>query len=133
MADERERRRRRRHDVVTRSRTPDTTSATYCIVMDCSRRTMAAAGRGLNRRLCRLHEDRHERHGSPYRGSYSAIIINPYRRAAFDWMCQHADDFWVNNAVAGIAALYKNSGPFVEAFRLRGLKPEERARAAWAR
>ena len=32
----------------------------------------------------------------------------------------------MKNAVAGIAALYKNAGPVVEAFRLRGLKPEER-------
>ena len=29
--------------------------------------------------------------------------------------------------------LYGRAGPFVEVFRLRGLTPQERARAAWAR
>jgi hypothetical protein len=32
-----------------------------------------------------------------------------------------------------VQALYEKAGPLVEAYSLRGLKPEERARAAWAR
>ncbi len=39
----------------------------------------------------------------------------------------------VRNAVGRVRTLYEAAGPHVEAFRLRGLSPEERARAAWAR
>ena len=35
-------------------------------------------------------------------------------------------------AIRAIASLYRRAGPHVEAFRLRGLPPKDRARAAWA-
>lgn len=127
-----EKRRKRKREVAARAATPDPTS-TYCRVVGCKNPTRAAAGKGLNRRFCRAHEDHHQRHGSPYRGSYGADWLNPYRRAAFDWLTENAENTWVKNAIAGVQGLYQKAGPAVEAFRLRGLKPEERARAAWAR
>ncbi|MCA9797438.1 MAG: hypothetical protein KC910_36755, partial [Candidatus Eremiobacteraeota bacterium] len=45
----------------------------------------------------------------------------------------NADDKWVRNAVDRVKTLYATAGPHIEAFRLRWLTPEERARATWAR
>ena len=49
------------------------------------------------------------------------------------WLKAHEDDPWVKNAILRVETLYNAAGPHVEAFRLRGLSAEERARAAWAR
>ena len=35
--------------------------------------------------------------------------------------------------MVGVKALYRRAGPHIEAFRLRGLSPRQRAWAAWAR
>lgn len=59
--------------------------------------------------------------------------LAPYRVAAVDWITAHHEDRWVRNAVDRVATLYQAAGPHVEAFRLRGLSPQERANAAWAR
>ncbi len=101
--------------------------------MGCRNLTRASAGKGLSNRHCKGHDEHHQRHGSPFRGSYGADWLNPYRRAAFDWLTANADNPWVKNALAGVQGLYQGAGQPVEAFRLRGLKPEERAWAAWAR
>ncbi len=123
----------RARSVATRAKAPDRSVRSYCTIPDCGRLTSAAAGKGLNTRFCRKHEDYYERHGSPYRGSYAAAQINPYRRAAFEWLTDNAGEPLVKSAIAGVEGLYRSAGPAIEAFRLRGLKPDERARAAWAR
>jgi hypothetical protein len=45
----------------------------------------------------------------------------------------HEGDTYVRNAVDRATTLLQTSGPHVEAFRLRGLPPQDRAKAAWAR
>jgi hypothetical protein len=125
-------RRQRKKEVAARAATPDATSP-YCHIVGCKNPTRAGAGTGLNRRYCRVHEDSYQRHGSPHRGSYDAASLNPYRRATFDWLTANADNIWVKNAIVGVQRLYRVAGPAVEAFRLRGMKPRERAWAAWAR
>ena len=59
--------------------------------------------------------------------------LRPYRRLAHDWLLSHRDDPVVAMAASGIQRLYHSAGQHVEAFRLTGKKPDERARAAWAR
>jgi hypothetical protein len=121
-----ERRRRRKQDVAERASAAPTTH--HCGVEGCRNLTRASARKGLNNRYCKAHEEHHQRHGSPFRGSYGADWLNPYRRAAFDWLTANPDNLWVKNAIAGVQGLYQGAGQAVEAFRLRGLKPEERAR-----
>jgi hypothetical protein len=104
-----------------------------CRVVGCTRPARAGTEEGLDTRFCRSHADHYARHGSPYRTSYKAAELAPYRRAAVKWMADHRADPWVANAVDRVASLYRASGPHVEAFRLRGLSPPERAKAAWAR
>ncbi|WP_246681877.1 hypothetical protein [Mesorhizobium sp. B2-4-10] len=87
----------------------------------------------MDTRFCRSHADHYARHGSPYRASYRAQEINPYRVTALAWLEANQRDTYVANAVDRVATLLRAAGPHVEAFRLRGLSPQERANAAWAR
>ncbi|MBB4391667.1 hypothetical protein [Bradyrhizobium sp. ERR14] len=104
-----------------------------CRVVGCKHTARAGTGDGLDTRFCRPHADHYARHGSPYKRSYNATEINPYRRAAVEWLLAHKTDRWVVNAVQRVTTLYANAGQHEEAFRLRGLPPRERATKAWAR
>jgi hypothetical protein len=104
-----------------------------CRVIGCKNPTRAGTEDGLDRRFCRSHAEHYARHGSPYTQSYRAAEINPYRHAAIDWLLTHDSDRWVRNAIQRVDSLYRRAGPYVEAFRLRGMTPRQRANAAWAR
>jgi hypothetical protein len=104
-----------------------------CRVIGCKNPTRAGTEDGLDRRFCRSQAEHYARHGSPYVRSYQASEINPYRRAAADWLLIHDSDRWVQNAIQRVDSLYRRAGPYVEAFRLRGKSPRQRANAAWAR
>jgi hypothetical protein len=112
-------RKRRKQEVARRAKTLNP-EARYCAVVECKRPPRAATRDGLNLRYCRVHSDHHGRRGSPYRGSYSRSQLNPYRRAAYEWLTDHADDRWVKQAHGRVLDLYQKAGPVVEAFRLRG-------------
>ncbi len=104
-----------------------------CRVVGCGRPARAGTDDGLDTRFCRSHSDHYARHGSPYRRSYTAKEITPYREAAMRWLEANADDLWVRNAIDRVKTLYRTAGAHQEAYRLRGLSPEARANAAWAR
>lgn len=125
-------RQRRTEDIRRRASKPDP-MYTYCRVIGCPNSTTTGTGSGLNRKYCRRHEDHFERHGSYTKPSYRRSDIDHHRKAALKWLTSHASSPQVRLALAGIEQLYRQSGPKVEAFRLRGMKPEERAWAAWAR
>lgn len=105
----------------------------YCRVIGCGKPARAGTSDGLDARYCRAHAEHYQRHGSPLKGSYTARQLNPYRQAALAWVMAHGEEFWVKNAVERVEGLYRQAGPHVEAFRLRGLPPRERAMAALAR
>ncbi|RFC63288.1 hypothetical protein [Mesorhizobium denitrificans] len=104
-----------------------------CRVVGCGRPARAATGDGLDTRLCRSHAEHNARHGSPYRGSYTAKELAPHRRRAEQWIADNIEDIWVKNALERIATLYTTAGPYEEAYRLRGKSPQERSKIAWAR
>ncbi|MGO7307000.1 hypothetical protein ACCS91_24240 [Rhizobium ruizarguesonis] len=104
-----------------------------CRVMGCGKPSRAATEDGLDTFFCRSHADHYSRHGSPYKRSYAAREIAPHRKSARAWLEANEDDMWVANAIQRVQTLYANAGPHVEAFRLNGLSPQERAKAAWAR
>ncbi|MCB5206230.1 hypothetical protein [Methylovorus mays] len=105
----------------------------YCRIMGCSNSASAGTDSGLNRLYCRKHQEHYSRHGSYIKKSYTAKEIDPYRKVAMGWLKANLDDPVVDRAIKGIEGLYKSAGRHVEAFRLSGLPPQERARAAWAR
>jgi hypothetical protein len=104
-----------------------------CRVVGCFNPARAGTQDGLDTRFCRSHADHYARHGSPYKRSYTAKELAPHRKAAKAWLEANKDDRWVRNAMDRVKTLYDTAGPHVEAFRLRGLSPEARAQAAWAR
>jgi hypothetical protein len=105
----------------------------YCRVIGCGQPTRAGTAKGLDTRFCRRHADHYSRHGSPYKRSYSAKELTRYRKTVRTWLKANPEDRWVTNALDRIRGLYARSGPLVEAFRLAGMTPVERARTAWAR
>lgn len=126
------RQQRRKAEIKARARKPGP-QYRFCCVYGCNRPPRAATSDGLDTRYCRTHADQLQRHGSPYKKSYSAKILNPYRRSALAWLRANPDEFWVRNAVERVTRLYEGAGPHEEAFRLRGKNAHERARAHWAR
>ncbi len=60
-------------------------------------------------------------------------MIAPYRKAALVWLIENAEAFWTRKAILGVEGLYAKAGKHVEAFRLRGVDPRQRASAHWAR
>jgi len=105
----------------------------HCRVIGCNKPARAGTEDGLDTYFCRTHSDHYARHGSPYRRSYTAKEIAPFRKAAMAWLEANEGDMWVRNAVDRVEGLYRAAGAYLEAFRLRGLSPEDRAKAAWAR
>ncbi|ODA97465.1 hypothetical protein BFX40_11440 [Mesorhizobium sp. SEMIA 3007] len=105
----------------------------HCRVVGCTKPARAGTDDGLDTRFCRMHSDHLARHGSAYKRSYTAKELTPYRKTAVAWLELNADDQWVRNAIDRVETLYRAAGPHIEAFRLRGLSPEARAKAAWAR
>ena len=103
-----------------------------CRVYPCTNGTTADRGEGLNRLYCRKHIEFYRRHGSYVKRSYGAGELRPYRVEALAWLRAHGDDQSVRLAIAGVQRLYNAAGAPVEAFRLPGKSPAERARATWA-
>jgi len=103
-----------------------------CRAYPCTNRTTADRGEGLNRLYCRKHIEFYRRHGSYVKRSYSAGELRPYRVKALAWLQAHCDDQRVRLAVAGVQRLYRAAGVPIEAFRLTGMTPTERARTMWA-
>lgn len=118
--------------MVQRANTPNHMYS-RCRIIGCPHPTTAGTNSGLNRLYCRRHEDHFERHGSYTKASYRADYLKPYRKAAQRWLETNAENPVVQHASASIESLYRNAGPSIEAFRLSGLNPEQRAHAAWAR
>lgn len=123
---------KRSADVQRRAAQPDRHAA-QCHVLGCRSPSSAAAGRGLNRKFCRRHEDHFERHGSYFRRSYTAAEVRPWRRMALSWLDDPANHARSQPAVAALTRLLRDAGAPIDATRLRGLSPQKRAHAALAR
>ena len=103
-----------------------------CRAFPCTNRTTADRGEGLNRLYCRTHIEFYRRHGSYVKRSYSAAELRPYRIKAAQWLRERGDLSVVQRAKIGVVRLLQTAGAPIEAFRLAGKKPAERARALWA-
>lgn len=125
-------RQQRQHDIRRRASQPDPMYS-YCRIIGCHQPATAGTDSGLNRRYCRKHEEHYERHGSHTKRSYRLADIQEHRKQATRWIKANAHLPAVIHAKAAIERHYQQAGPKIEAFRLRGLSPEERAWVAWAR
>ena len=55
-----------------------------------------------------------------------------YRQQANQWLSEHGHVAVVQRAKAGVEVLLRPAGPPMEAFRLAGKNPTERAKSLWA-
>jgi hypothetical protein len=81
---------------------------------------------------CRRHVDAYRRHGSYIKRSYGAAELRPYRLRAAAWIEQRKGEPAVTEALNEVSKLFRRAGPKVEAFRLAGKRPADRANALWA-
>jgi len=117
-----------------RSRIANPTDAyERCRVYPCTNGTTADRGEGLNRLYCRKHIEFYRRHGSYVKRSYSASELRSYRLNSLAAIKAASDSQDVMLAVTSVRKLYRAAGASIEAFRLPGKNPTERARAMWAR
>lgn len=126
------RRKRRRDEIKSRAARPNHMYR-YCRVIGCGKSARAGTSDGLDTRYCRSHADHFQRHGSLFKKTYPAKVLNPYRRAALAWLEANEQDLWVRNAIDRVRGLYERAGQHEEALGLRGKKSRERASIHWGR
>lgn len=124
--------RHRREGIRRRVQSAEPTFAA-CVVLDCGQPTMARNRTGLSQAYCKRHVEHYRRHGSYLKSSYTVAELKGYRAAALSWLQSHSQLAEVRQAVERIGVLYRRAGRPVEAFRLAGMSPEDRAHALWAR
>lgn len=128
-----EREGRRKAALLHRATTPDA-EAYRCPIPGCGRPSQALAGRGLSLYHCSFHIQFKNRHGSFWKGTYSAAELRPYRRAAERYLKTHRDEFWIAAALTALRSLMEGAGPVERVSDvLHFLTPPEKARAALAR
>jgi hypothetical protein len=113
--------------------TVDEGALAFCPVPGCGRPPQRRAGRGLSLTHCRYHVQYKNRHGSYWKGTYSAADLRPYRRAAESYLKRHRADFWVSAALVALRASMDGAGPRERVVDVLTMSPHRKARAALAR
>lgn len=101
---------------------------------------MQMSGKGLSGRYCKHHIRFKARHGSVWHGSYSAVDLKPYLRAATSYINPRLvvnpsgprNAASIRNAVNRLAFMIKTA-PYERASSLRGLPATKRAEIAFGR
>ncbi|MCZ8377034.1 MAG: hypothetical protein O9342_16800 [Beijerinckiaceae bacterium] len=124
---------RRKAGFTSRVSIPNENALRVCSIPGCGKPPQARAGRGLSLTHCRLHIQRRNRHGSFWKGTLSAAALKPYRHAAESYLKANLSDFWVSHALLAIQGLLEGAGPVERVVDLKRMKPDRKARAAFAR
>lgn len=106
---------------------------TRCTLPGCARPNQRSAGTGYSARYCKHHVEFHRRHGSYWHRSFTASDLAPFRQSVRRWLRLTPEDARVGKAILAIDELLETSGRFENAYSIRGLPPQERARIALAR
>ena len=104
-----------------------------CTIPGCGRLAGGASGTGLSAYLCRYHQQRKSRHGSPWAKTLTAKEVEPYIRVAQRLVKSRLDDPGIRAALGGVNWLLAFSGRSISAMDLRGLSAQRRAKIAFAR
>jgi len=124
---------RTRNEIAGRASCPSSSPATKCSAFGCTRLTQRSAGNGLSEIYCKQHIEFRRRHGSTWRRSYKIAEIQPYRKAAIQWVQNNRHDHYVSKVIAALDAMIINSGPAKSAYDLRWLSSGDRSRQVLAR
>lgn len=104
-----------------------------CTLPGCQRPSQQTAGNGHSPRYCKQHVEFHRRHGSYWFKSLSASELRPFRKAARVWLRDNREDFRIKSALNQVSILLETSGRTENAYSLRWLSGDEKARIALAR
>jgi hypothetical protein len=124
---------RRKAEFLARAATPTDDAFRACPIPGCGRPPQARAGRGLSLTHCRLHIQHRNRHGSMWKGTYSANALKPFRHAAECYLKANLSDFWVAHALQAIQGLLDSAGAVQRMVDVKRMTPDRKARAAFAR
>lgn len=124
---------RRKAEFLSRVVTPDDDAFRICPIPGCGRPPQARAGRGVSLLHCRYHIQRRNRHGSLWKGTYSAADLKPYRQAAETYIKANRTEFWISHALIALERLMDGAGPVERVPDLRTATPRQKARGAFAR
>lgn len=124
---------RRKAEFISRAVTPDANALRVCPIPGCGKPPQARAGKGLSLTHCRFHIQHRNRHGSFWKGTYSASDLKPYRQTAESYLKAHLSDFWISHALLAIQGRLDGAGQVERIVDLKHMKPDRKARAAFAR
>lgn len=113
--------------------TPNEDALPLCPIPGCGRPPQARAGMGLSLTHCRYHIQKRNRHGSFWKGTYSAGQLRDYRRAATSYLKTHVEDFWIAAALTAVRSILDGAGPAERVVDVLTMRPPQKARAAFAR
>lgn len=123
---------RRRESIKRRAYLPGN-GIDKCAVAACCRPTQRAAGDGLSTVYCKRHKEHLRRHGSAWRKSYSRLEIEPFRKAAAEWIEGHEGLPVIRTAVHCLQTVLEVAGHVEPPAMVRWLPPERKADVALAR
>jgi hypothetical protein len=124
---------RQRRKLALYDRLAPDVDADTCPIPGCGRPSQARVGSGLSVSWCRYHVQFRNRHGSYWKGTYSAAELRPYRKAAERYIKAHSDDFWIAAALRALRNLMNRAGSVEAVSAVRAMPPRDKARAALAR
>lgn len=128
-----DRERRQKVEAIKRSaHRPAALEPTRCAIPGCTSPTQASAGRGLSKTHCRIHVQHRNRHGSYWKGTYTAAHLTPYREAAEARLRTVVAEPEVAGAVYFIGVLLR-TGRRSDPGEWRSLPPADKAKAALVR
>jgi len=104
-----------------------------CLIPNCGRLTMASSGSGLAQSHCRYHVQFAARHGSHWHATYRAADLQPYLKAAAQWVKANRSDADVVMAALWLKGALEDAGKMELAHRVKGQPAARRARFAFAR
>ncbi len=120
--------------LLARVNNPDPEAMPRCAIFGCGRPTQAGGTKGLSPTHCRYHVQYKNRHGSFWKGTYSATELRPYRRAAESLIKANIGDAAVALALSALGSLLANAGPNERVVDvIHSKSPERKAHAALAR
>lgn len=124
---------RRAEKASDRAATPNPEAMPRCPIPGCGKPTQAAAGRGHSAFHCRYHVQFRNRHGSAWKGTYTAAQLQPYRRAAEAFLAAQRAAPAVKGALSGLDLAIRFSGFTPTISEVRAGLPEAKAKAVWCR
>ncbi len=115
------------------SRAKQTDEHQRCKAPMCTRLTRSAAGDGVGKHHCKMHEQRLMRHGSTIKDSYRAPDLHRYAKRTYEWLKANQSHPAAQEAKAKLDRTLREAGHYESQANVPYMTPAEKARLAWMR